>query len=236
MDTETQIRNLLRIREGIAEAEYKAGRPEGSVRLIGLTKFKTQEEIEPALKAGLMDIGENRAQEFNDKFDFFSSYGVRKHFVGALQTNKAKYLVGRADLIQSVDRLELAREISRLAVKKGLVQPVLIEVNIGAEEQKSGIDPASLREFLKMISDMAGVSVKGLMCVPPAGSEDEARPYFAAMRELFNEMRSLELPGVSMEELSMGMSGDYKAAVSEGATMVRIGSAIFGPRSAAKPV
>lgn len=235
MDPRVQIENLLRIREQIAETEYKYGRKNGSVRLIGVTKFKSVDEIRPAIEAGLADVGENRAQEFTDKLDFFTSKGLTKHFIGGLQTNKAKYLVGRADLIQSVDRQELAAEINRLAVKKGVVQPVLIEVNIGREEQKSGIAPELLPEFLKIVSDMPGIIVNGLMCVPPAGSEDEARPYFARMRELFGEMKELELPNVSMRELSMGMSGDYKAAIAEGATMVRIGSAIFGPRSAVKP-
>ena len=235
MDPRVQIENLLRIREQIAETEYKYGRKSGSVRLIGVTKFKSVDEIRPAIEAGLADVGENRAQEFMDKLDFFTSKGLTKHFIGGLQTNKAKYLVGRADLIQSVDRQELAAEINRLAVKKGVVQPVLIEVNIGREEQKSGIAPELLPEFLKIVSDMPGILVNGLMCVPPAGSEDEARPYFARMRELFGEMKELELPNVSMRELSMGMSGDYKAAIAEGATMVRIGSAIFGPRSAVKP-
>ncbi|MBR6006780.1 MAG: YggS family pyridoxal phosphate-dependent enzyme, partial [Clostridia bacterium] len=221
---------LIMIRDSIREAELKAGRPEGSVRLIGVTKFKTAEEIRPALEAGLAEIGENRAQEFTDKFEFFGSYGVKKHFIGALQTNKVKYLVGKADLIQSVDRPALAAEISRLAAARKVIQPILIEVNIGAEEQKSGVAPAELPGLLEMISAMPGIEVKGLMCVPPAGSEDEARPYFAAMRGLFLRMGELELPNVRMEELSMGMSGDYKAAICEGATMVRIGSAIFGPR------
>ena len=235
MDTVTAADNLKRIRESIAEAEYAAGRPAGSVRLIGVTKFKTIDEIRPALEAGLVEVGENRAQEFTDKFDFFSSYGVKKHFIGTLQVNKVKYLVGKADLIQSVDRLALAEEIGRLAVKRQVVQPVLIEVNIGSEEQKSGVAPALLPELLKVVSDMPGILVKGLMCVPPAGSEDEARPYFARMRELFLKAGERSLPNISMEELSMGMSGDYKAAIREGATMVRIGSAIFGPRAAAKP-
>lgn len=238
MGTETRKEavNLLKIRDSILEAELRAGRPEGSVRLIGVTKFKSIEEIRPALEAGLRDVGENRAQEFTEKFDFFTEYGAKKHFIGGLQLNKAKYLVGKADLIQSVDRAELAAEINRLAVKRSLIQPILIEVNIGAEEQKSGVLPEALPDLLGLISEMPGLSVKGLMCVPPAGSEDETRPYFAEMRELFQKMSELRLPNVSMEELSMGMSGDYKAAICEGATMVRIGSAIFGPRSTVKPV
>ena len=236
MDPETQVARLQRIRESIAEAEYKYGREAGSVRLIGITKFKTEDEIRPALEAGLAEVGENRAQEFTDKFALFTEFGVKKHFVGVLQTNKVKYLVGKADLIQSADRAELIREINRLALIRGVVQPILIEINIGAEEQKSGIAPDKLPELLSMITDMPGVFVKGLMCVPPAGSEDEARPYFARMRELFLRTAEAELPNCRMEQLSMGMSGDYRAAIAEGATMVRIGSAIFGPRPAVKTV
>ncbi|MDY5179552.1 MAG: YggS family pyridoxal phosphate-dependent enzyme, partial [Eubacteriales bacterium] len=156
--------------------------------------------------------------------------GVRPHFIGALQTNKAKYVVGKAELIQSVDRLALAEEINRLAQKAGLVQPVLIEINIGGEEQKSGILPGELPELLKLVSDMRNLSVKGLMCVPPAGNEDETRYFFAKMRELFLAAGEFSFPNFAAEQLSMGMSGDYKAAVAEGATMLRIGSAIFGAR------
>ena len=236
MDPETQVEKLKLIRESIAEAEYKYGRAAGSVTLVGVTKFKSGEEILPALKAGLADVGENRAQEFNSKFELFTSFGVRKHFIGALQLNKVKYLVGRADLIQSVDKLSLAAEVNRLALIRGVRQPILIEVNIGGELQKSGVEPEKLSELFKMIADMPGVLAKGLMCVPPAGSEDEARPYFARMRELFERMRALDCGSAELTELSMGMSGDYRAAIAEGATMVRIGSAIFGPRPPLKPV
>ena len=213
--------NYRRVRDEIAEAAYKAGRDPSEIRLVGATKFKTCAEILPALKAGLAEVGENRAQEFRDKFDFFTAQGVRPHFIGALQTNKAKYVVGKAELIQSVDRL---------AQKAGLVQPVLIEINIGGEEQKSGILPGELPELLKLVSDMRNLSVKGLMCVPPAGNEDETRYFFAKMRELFLAAGEFSFPNFAAEQLSMGMSGDYKAAVAEGATMLRIGSAIFGAR------
>lgn len=222
--------NYLHICEGIGEAEYKSGRPAGSVRLIGVTKFVETERILPAIEAGLTDVGENRAQELVDKFDFFTQCGVARHFIGTLQTNKVKYLMGRADLIQSVDREPLVAEINRHAAKAGLVQRILIEVNIGNEEQKAGIAPAALRTLLESISALPNIQVEGLMCIPPAGSEDEARPYFARMNELFLEMKALKIPNIDMKELSMGMSGDYKAAVAEGATMVRVGSAIFGAR------
>ena len=203
--------NYRRVCDEIAEAAYKAGRDPSEIRLVGATKFKTCAEILPAL-------------------DFFTAQGVRPHFIGALQTNKAKYVVGKAELIQSVDRLALAEEINRLAQKAGLVQPVLIEINIGGEEQKSGILPGELPELLKLVSDMRNLSVKGLMCVPPAGNEDETRYFFAKMRELFLAAGEFSFPNFAAEQLSMGMSGDYKAAVAEGATMLRIGSAIFGAR------
>ena len=231
MDTEKT--NLQKITDGIAEACEKAGRSPDEVRLVGATKFKSAESIRPVIEAGLKEVGENRAQEFNEKFDFFTECGVKTHFIGALQTNKVKYLVGRAALIQSVDRLELAAEVNRLAMRKNLVQPILIEVNIGGEEQKSGVAPKKLRELLTVVSEMSGVRVDGLMCIPPAVGEEEARAYFARMRELFMRIRDENIPNIGMKELSMGMSGDYKAAVLEGSTMVRIGSAIFGARPAA---
>lgn len=232
MDTEKK--HFQEIRDEIAEACYKAGRSASSVRIIGATKFKTAEQILPVIREGLSEAGENRAQEFNEKYDFFTEHGVKAHFIGALQTNKVKYLVGRAALIQSVDRLELAAEINRLSMRKQLVQPILIEVNIGGEEQKSGVAPKELRDLLSVVSEMPGVRVSGLMCVPPAVSEAEARVYFARMRELFQRIAEENIPNIRMEELSMGMSGDYKAAVLEGSTMVRIGSALFGARYTAE--
>ena len=150
-----------------------------------------------------------------------------------MQTNKVKYVIGYANLIQSVDRLELAKEISRLAVKAGITQNVLAEVNIGGEAQKGGIAPDELKDLISVISELPGIRVKGLMCVPPAVGEGEARRYFASMRRLFEDIGSAGIPGVDMQELSMGMSGDYRSAIKEGATMVRVGTAIFGARPAA---
>lgn len=231
MDTEKK--HLQEIKKEIAEALDKAGRSEERVRIIGATKFKSFDDIRPVIDEGLTEVGENRAQEFNEKYVFFAECGVKAHFIGALQTNKVKYLVGRAALIQSVDRLALAAEVNRLAAQRQLVQPILIEVNIGGEEQKSGVAPKELRELLKVVSEMPGVRVEGLMCVPPAVGEEEARAYFARMRELFLRIRDENIPNIFMDELSMGMSGDYKAAVIEGSTMVRIGSALFGARPTA---
>lgn len=225
---------LTSIREAIGEAEYKAGRTEGSVKLIAVTKFVEVERILPAVLEGITDVGENRAQEFTDKFDFFTEHSLKKHFIGTLQTNKVKYLVGKADLIQSVDREALLMEIDRLAVKREVVQPILIEVNIGGEAQKSGISPDALPELIKTASQLKGIKVNGLMCIPPAVGEESARPYFARMKTLFERMKEYETSNVSMRELSMGMSGDFRAAIAEGATCVRIGSGIFGPRDYSK--
>lgn len=223
--------NFRRVKENIAEAEYKAGREPGSVRLVAVTKFVDIDRIKQAIDAGSLEVGENRAQELTDKFDFFKENGQTVHFIGQLQLNKVKYLVGRAELIQSADRPEAFTEISRLAAKKGLVQDTLVEVNIGAEPQKAGVAPEDLRELLYRISDMPGVRCKGLMCIPPAAGGKGSAYYFARMKELFDTMKEYELPKVDMSILSMGMSGDYIPAIAGGADMVRVGSAIFGARA-----
>ncbi len=223
--------NFRIVKERIAEAEYKAGRQPGSVRLVAVTKFVETDRIAQAIAAGALEVGENRAQELTDKYDFFREHGQTIHFIGALQLNKVKYLVGKADLIQSADRPEAFAEISRLASKRGLVQDTLAEVNIGSEPQKSGVEPSCLGELLTRISDMPGVRCRGLMCIPPAAGGKGSAYYFARMKELFESMKGLALPKVEMSILSMGMSGDYTSAIAEGADMVRVGSAIFGPRA-----
>ena len=222
--------NFARVRDEVAESAAKSGREPGDIRLVAVTKFVEAERIAPAFEAGCTEVGENRAQELTEKFDFFKANGQTVHFIGQLQLNKIKYLVGRADLIQSADRPEAFAEIDRLAVKRGVRQACLVEVNIGDEPQKAGIAPCDLPELLKRISDMPGVLVKGLMCIPPAAGDRDARYYFARMRELFENMKGAAVPGIEMQILSMGMSGDYTSAIAEGANMVRVGSAIFGPR------
>ena len=218
------------VKSNIAEAAYKAGRDASEVRLVAVTKFVEPERIQPAFAAGVAEVGENRAQELVDKYDFFKANGQRVHFIGQLQLNKVKYLVGRAELIQSADRMEAFAEIDRIAVNRGVRQDTLVEVNIGAEPQKAGIAPEGLTELFKRISDMPGICVRGLMCIPPAAEGDKVRGYFRRMKELFDEYKGLDIPFICMDILSMGMSGDYAAAVEEGATMVRVGSAIFGAR------
>ena len=222
--------NFIRVRETAAEAAYKAGRAPESVRLIAVTKFVETERIAEAIAAGCTEVGENRAQELVDKFDFFKGNGQTVHFIGTLQLNKIKYLVDRADLIQSADRIEAFEEIDRLASKRELIQEALVEVNIGEEPQKSGAAYESVPELLKRISDMPNVRVKGMMCIPPAAGGRGASYYFARMKELFENIKGMGIPGIEMDLLSMGMSGDYPEAIAAGADMVRVGSAIFGAR------
>ena len=211
----------MTIRENMEKAAARAGRDVNTVKLIAVTKFVEEARISEALDCGVTAVGENRVQELTGKLEFFRARGAEVNLIGQLQTNKVKYIIGKVDMIQSVDRL---------AARAGVVQDVMIEVNIGGEAQKGGIGPDELPGFLEMISAMNGIRVKGLMCIPPAVGEDGARPYFAKMRALFETLGSNQLPNVSMEQLSMGMSGDYMAASAEGATMIRVGTALFGAR------
>lgn len=220
--------NYARIQENIEAACAAVHRSVEEITLVAVTKFVPVERIAPVLELGITHVGENRAQEFRDKLEFFANYGVKRHFIGQLQTNKVKYVIEQAHLIQSVDRPELAAEISRQAVRRGITQNILIEVNIGAEAQKAGADAARMQPFLEEVAALPGLRVQGLMCVPPAVGAEETRPYFARMRTLFEACKSI--PGVEMQHLSMGMSSDYSIAILEGATMVRVGSALFGPR------
>lgn len=222
--------NFRRVKETVAEAAERSGRRPEDVRLIAVTKFVDKERIREAIDAGGTEVGENRAQELVDKYDFFKENGQTVHFIGQLQLNKVKYLIGRADLIQSADRFEVFAEIERLAEKRGIRQNTLVEVNIGNEPQKGGIAPGELRELMTRISDMPHVCVKGLMCIPPAAGAEDARVWFRRMKELFENIKAAGIPGIDMELLSMGMSGDYPSAIAEGANMVRVGSAIFGAR------
>ena len=222
--------NYLRVRDRAAEAAIRSGRRPEDVRLVAVTKFVDTDRIQAAIDAGASEVGENRAQELNDKYDFFSENALRVHFIGKLQLNKLKYLVGRVELIPSADRPEAFSEIERLAAKKDVIQGALVEVNIGGELQKGGIAPEELPGLITMISDMPHVSVRGLMCIPPAADEAGAAVYFKRMKELFEDIKTKETANVSMDILSMGMSGDYPSAIAEGANMVRVGSAIFGAR------
>lgn len=224
------VENYNEIMESIADAAKSAGRQPQDITLVAVSKFVDEARIRQAHAAGAVCFGESRAQELTQKLPMFEELGADVHFIGQLQTNKVKYVIGHVKTIQSVDRLELAQEISRIAAKKGIVQSILLEINIGAELQKGGAEPEKLNEFLLNISRLPALKVEGLMCIPPAVGAEDARRYFARMKTLFDKAKALDLPNVFMNTLSMGMSGDYRAAVAEGATMVRIGSALFGER------
>lgn len=221
--------NYERICDAIQNAAVDSSRKYEDITLIAVTKFVPIERIAEAIDAGVSSVGENRVQELLQKLDFFNSLKIDVNLIGQLQTNKVKYIKGAVKFIQSIDRMELAKELDKRCTKENLVQKVLVEVNIGEEEQKGGIEPPALRDFLSELAGMSGIAVEGLMCIPPAVEPEEARKYFARMRRLFEDMKSVD--GVSMQHLSMGMSSDYQEAILEGATMIRVGTALFGKRS-----
>lgn len=199
-------------------------------KLIAVTKTHSAEEILPIAEAGVTDIGENRVQELNAKLpELGDRFNV--HLIGRLQRNKVKQVIRNVCMIQSVDSVPLAEEIHNRALAAERRMPVLVEVSPAGEEQKGGVPYAETEAFLKQIAPMEGLQVRGLMAVMPLTDEQEyLEGLFIRMRELFDRLREKDLSGIEMEELSMGMSGDYKLAAAHGATMVRIGSAIFGPR------
>ena len=199
-------------------------------KLIAVTKTHPPEMILPLREMGISDIGENRVQEIEEKLPALGE-NFRINLIGRLQSNKVKYIIENVCLIQSLDRLSLAAEIDRQAQKHGRVMPVLVQLSPAGEPQKGGLPPENVRAFLREVSRMPGLHVRGLMAVMPL-SRDEAylSGLFAGMRTLFEQLREEAMDGVDMEELSMGMSGDYMLAARHGATMVRVGSALFGPR------
>lgn len=222
--------NLARVRERIAAAVLRRG-PGPAVTLIGVSKRQPVTALREALAAGLADLGENYAQELQAKQDAPELAGlpVRWHFIGALQSNKARLVVGSA-LIHTVDRVSLVAALAGRARTLGITQDVLVEVNLGGEAQKAGVDPAALPALLDAISAQDGVlRCRGLMLIPPVDEPERSRPYFAALRELAARGAGGRAH-VELRELSMGMSGDYEVAIAEGATMVRVGTAIFGAR------
>lgn len=202
------------------------------MRLVAVTKSVPVERIRPAIEAGVRILGENRLQEALPKIATIGPRaGLVWHFIGRLQRRKVKAVVGQFHMIHSVDSVDLAAEVDRRAGAAGLVQPILLEVNIGGEPSKAGFGSAAVADALPALDEMPNLGVKGLMAIPPPTQEAEAaRPYFRQLRELARSLASPALRRVRLEELSMGMSQDYEVAVEEGATLVRIGTAIFGVR------
>ena len=222
--------NLKRVQDKIADAAIQSGRAPESVKLVGVTKTVGLERIDEAVSAGLKVLGENYVQEARNKVDQFGEQ-VSWHFIGRLQTNKAKYAVKLFNVIETVDSIKLAAELNRRAQPLGRVIQVLIQVNLAAERTKGGIEPCECLALLRQICKLEHLRVRGLMTMPPFFNNPErARPYFANLRELSEEIAAAGLEGVEMAELSMGMSGDFETAIEEGATLVRVGTAIFGER------
>ncbi|MCJ7773929.1 MAG: YggS family pyridoxal phosphate-dependent enzyme [Desulfobacterales bacterium] len=216
----------------IRKAAKKCNRDPESVQLVAVTKTKPADMIKKAIEAGITIFGENYIQETREKFNILANYDVSWHFIGHLQTNKAKYAVRMFDLIHTVDSLKLAVELDKQAEKMGKKQEILIQVNIGLESSKSGVTEHETFDLIKNISPLENVSIKGLMTMPPFFDQPEkVRPFFAALRELREKIIDLTIPNISMKELSMGMSGDYEVAIEEGATLIRVGTAIFGERN-----
>jgi hypothetical protein len=223
--------NLRSVEDRIAAAARRAGREPSSVRLVTVTKTVDRDRIRQAITAGAAILGENRVQEAKEKIEAFGK-AANWHLIGHLQTNKAKYAVKLFDLIHSVDNRELAKELDRQAGKIGKVQDVLIEVSIAGEAAKAGVGIGDTVQLVKEAAGLKHIRVLGLMTMPPFSDDPErARPYFRKLRDLADAVRKEAIAGVSMNELSMGMSGDFEVAIEEGATLVRVGTAIFGERS-----
>ena len=223
--------NISKIRENIVKACEKAGRNPEEVTLIAVSKTKLVSAIEEALLSGTLDYGENKVQELCDKYDVLPK-NIRWHMIGHLQRNKVKYLVGKTYLVHSVDSLRLAEQIEKEFAKHNQVCDILVEVNIAQEESKFGINAKETEELIRKIAKFEHVRIKGLMTIAPYTEDPESnREYFREIKKLSVDIRDKNIDNVSMDVLSMGMTGDYMVAVEEGATMVRVGTGIFGERN-----
>ena len=225
--------NLADVKQRMAQAARKSGRDPDEVRLVAVTKTVPVEKIIEAGKVGGCVFGENKVQDARDKISAVETDLYRWHFIGHLQRNKVKYIPGLFELIHSVDHSDLAGEIHRHSMKRGVVTPVLIQVNVSGEASKSGVAPGDLEELLEAVAPLKGIAVRGLMTIPPFDPDPEqSRKHFAALRQLRDRMLKLNIENISLRELSMGMSNDFEVAIEEGATWVRVGTAIFGERDA----
>jgi len=228
---ETIAERLLAVRQGIEQAAAQAGRDPAGIRLVAVSKTKPAAEIREAVAAGQFDFGENYGQELRDKMAGVSDPRVRWHFIGQLQTNKVKYLVGQVALIHSADSAKLIREIGKRAAGLNLVQDILLEVNLGGEESKSGVAEDEVGGLIEAALTQPAVRVRGLMTMPPYFPEAEpSRPFYRRLCELRDREQARLGGRVNLSDLSMGLSHDYPVAIAEGATLLRVGTAIFGAR------
>lgn len=223
--------NISVIKSKIATAAIESGRKPEDVKLMAVTKTVEPLFINHAIECGIDLIGENKVQEFLSKKPYLKLDNCKAHLIGHLQTNKVKQIITEVDMIQSVDSVKLAKEISKRSEALGITTECLLEVNIGDEESKTGLDMELVYDTLSEISALPAIKIKGLMTIPPICDDDEElNKYFSKMKEIFIDIKSKKLDNIDMCILSMGMSGDYEAAVRNGSDLVRVGSAIFGPR------
>lgn len=220
------------VQQRVRNAAMDAGRNPSEIRIVAVSKTVSSDRVKAAIGEGVNILGENYIQEARGKIESLSYLSASWHFIGHLQSNKAKYAVRLFDLIHSVDSLKLAEEIDRQAKRIEKIQEILVQVNVAEEESKSGITLEGASALVRDISQLDNVRIRGLMTMPPFFDQPErARPFFRALRELSSSLAKQDIPNVEMRELSMGMSGDFETAIAEGATLVRVGTAIFGSRS-----
>ena len=222
--------NYKRIVDAMEEAKAKYRKPTDEITLMAVTKTVAPEAVNHAISCGIHTLGENRVQEYLSKKDFYAK-DAKVHFIGHLQTNKVKYIVGKTALIHSVDSLHLAKEIEKQAAKNNVIVPILIEVNIAEEESKFGIHKEETIALVREVAQMEHVHIRGLMTIAPyVENPEDNRPYFKEIRQLSVDIKEENIDNVDMDVLSMGMTGDYMVAIEEGATLVRVGTGIFGER------
>lgn len=225
------LENIKQVEENIIKSCEKVGRDPKEVTLIAVSKTKPYTAIEEALPSGVLDYGENKVQELTEKYEILPK-DIRWHMIGHLQRNKVKYLVGKVELIHSVDSLRLANQIETEFAKKNEIANILIEVNMANEESKFGITSETTEQLVREISKLEHIRIKGLMTIAPYTDNPETnRVYFSNMKKLSVDIEEKNIDNVSMNVLSMGMTGDYQVAIEEGATMVRVGTGIFGERN-----
>ena len=223
--------NIARVREEMARAEAQAGRPAGQVKLLAATKMNDADRVRQAIAAGVDLCGENRVQELQEKQAQDAYAGAPLHFIGHLQKNKAKFLVGKVDMIQSVDSVALMELIDRLARERGVVQDILLEINIGGEPAKSGIDPGAADEMAAKMVEYDNLRLRGFMTIPPISEGAGGNlHFFAKMYQLYVDIGAKKYDNTTIDCLSMGMSDDFSDAIREGSTLIRVGTGIFGAR------
>ena len=227
--------NVARIQENLRLAAEAAGRDPGEITLCAATKMNDAQAVRQAIAAGVGCCGENRVQELVAKLAENAYEGAQIHFIGRLQTNKVKQVVGKVSLIQSVDRMKLAQCIQDEAARQGIIQPILLEINIGREESKGGFLPEEIPEILPILSQMPNIFIRGLMAIPPiCQNPTDNDKFFQEICKIGVDIRAKKYDNVCADILSMGMSGDYESAIRNGSTMIRVGTAIFGARDYSK--